>query len=477
MAMARASEGIGQMESMTEEEPIVETDEEWGERLERRVLAPTQGTSRIFKLWVGGLAVVMAWGFYAFYYQWRHGLYATGMRDRISWGLYITSFVFFIGISHAGTLISAILRASNAGWRTPVSRIAEAMTSVALISGALFVVVDMGRPDRLYQLFFNGNWQSPLMWDMMAITIYLTASVIYLYVPMIPDLALFRDKLGGKVWGPFSWMYETMAIGWNDNTKQRAALAKAIGILMILIIPIAVSVHTVVSWIFSMTSRVSWDSTVFGVFFVSGAIYSGVAMLVIVLAIMRKLYHLEEYITPTHFKYLAYLLVTVAMVMIYFNASEFITVGFKMNGERAFAFRQLFVKEFAPIYWFYFFGGLVAPILIIAFRPTRNIKGFVFASVLITIGMFFERYFIVVGGLRVPLMDYEPSSYFPTWVEWSILATGIAGFMMLLTLFARIFPILAVWEMKEERMEQTKKDQELVDRLNGQSNKELEAAK
>ncbi len=465
------------MEPLTEMDSMEESDREWSDRLERRVLAPTQGSSRAFKFWIVGLATVMAWGFFAFYYQWRNGLYVTGMRDRISWGLYITSFVFFIGISHAGTLISAILRASNAGWRTPVTRIAEAITSVALISGALFVIVDMGRPDRLYHLFLNGNWQSPLMWDMLAITIYLTASVVYLYVPMIPDLAMFRDKLDGKVWKPQTWMYRTMAIGWNNNPRQRSALTKAIGILMLLIIPVAVSVHTVVSWIFAMTTRVSWDSTIFGVFFVAGAIYSGVATLVIVLAVMRKIYGLEEYITPTHFKYLAYLLATMALVMIYGNASEFITTGFKMTGEEAFAFRQLFVQDFAPIYWFYFFGGLVAPILIIAFRPTRNISGFVVASVLINIGMFFERYFIVVAGLRVPLMDYEPASYFPTWVEWSILACGVAGFLMLLTLFARFFPILAVWEMKEEHFERRREEKELVDLRVEQIQKELEAVK
>jgi Polysulphide reductase, NrfD len=311
----------------------------------------------------------------------------------------------------------------------------------------------MGRPERLYQFWLNGSWQSPLMWDVMAITIYLTASVVYLYVPMIPDLAMFRDQLGSRVSRLQQWVYRTLAIGWNDNTAQRTALAKSVTILMVLIIPIAVSVHTVVSWIFAMTLRVSWNSTIFGFFFVSGAIYSGVATLIVVLAVMRRVYHLEEYITPTHFKNLAYLLGAMSLVMIYGNASEYITKGFKMAEEDRFAFEQLFSRDFASMYWFYFFGGLVLPALIVAFKPTRTITGIVIASVFVDIAMFIERYFIVVAGLRVPIMDYEPASYSPTWVEWSILASGFAGFMLLLTLFARFFPILAVWEMKEERIE------------------------
>jgi len=425
----------------------------WEKTLEERTLAPTRTSGRLYFAWLTLLGLVVAWGFVAYAYQWRNGLYATDMRDRISWGLYISAFVFFIGISHAGTLISAILRASNAGWRSPITRIAESITVVSLVSGALFVLVDMGRPERLYQFWLNGNWQSPLMWDMIAVTIYLTASVVYLYVPMIPDLALFRDRLGGSVNRHQLWVYRTLAIGWNNNEAQRRSLGRSVGILMVLIIPIAVSVHTVVSWLFAMTLRVSWNSTVFGFFFVSGAIYSGIATLIIVLAIMRRVYHLEEYITPTHFKYLAYLLATLALVMIYGNASEYITKGFKMPEEDKFAFEQLFARDFASMYWFYFFGGLVLPLLIVAFKPTRTIMGFVIASVFVDIGMFIERYFIVVAGLRVPTMAYEPASYSPTWVEWSILASGFAGFSLLMTLFARFFPILAVWEMKEERAE------------------------
>jgi len=428
--------------------------DEWVERLEQRVFAPTRARGLAYQLWLFGLVAIMAFGGIALVLQLRDGLYVTAMRDRISWGLYITAFVFFIGISHAGTLISAILRVSNATWRTPVTRIAEAITVVALVCGGFMVIVDMGRPFNLYQLWLHGNWQSPIMWDMMAITIYLTGSVTYLLVPMVPDLALFRDRLRGRVPRIQSWVYDVFSFGWTGNAEQKRSLLKAISVLAVLIIPIAVSVHTVVSWIFAMTVRVSWNSTIFGFFFVAGAIFSGIAALILVLATVRKIYDLDEYVTYIHFKYLAYMLLTTAMVMIYANASEFITKGYHAEEEDLFAFRELFVTDFAPFFWFYFFGGLVAPILIIAYPRTRTISGFVVSSVLVLAAMFVERYFIVVAGMRVPLMPYEPAHYTPTWNEWAMVAAGVATFLFLLTLFVRFLPILAVWEMKEEYEEQ-----------------------
>jgi molybdopterin-containing oxidoreductase family membrane subunit len=423
---------------------------EWEGRLEETTLAPIRRTGPRFWALVAALLAVIGWGVYAYSVQIRDGLVVTGMRDRISWGLYIATFVFFIGISHAGTLISAILRVSQARWRTPVTRMAEFITVVALVCGASFVVIDLGRPDRVLNVFLYGRWQSPIIWDVLAITTYLTASVVYLFVPMIPDLALFRDRLGGRTSRWRGWLYRVLAIGWEGNASQRRSLGSAIGVLMILIIPIAVSVHTVVSWIFAMTLRVPWDSALFGAFFVAGAIFSGVAILLIVMAILRRAYHLEEYVTEKHFVYLGYIMATFAAIMIYANISELLVHGYKLAEGVEFHFRQLFLAEFAPFFWFYLLGGLVAPIVIALLPATRNIRGFVVAAVLVTFAMWIERYVIVVTGLRVPLMPYEPANYAPTWVEWSLLAAGLALFALLITVFTKIFPILAVWEVAED---------------------------
>ena len=430
---------------------LMEPMSRWHDRLQQRTLAPLLHTTRRYKVWVAFLLAVLVWAGYAYSQQLRHGLVVTAMRDRISWGLYISLFVFFIGISHAGTLISAILRASHARWRAPVTRMAEFITAVALVTGASFVVIDMGRPDRVFNVYLFGRWQSPIMWDVMAVTTYLTASVLYLYTPMIPDLAFFRNQLAGKVGRIRQWFYEAAALNWVGNEGQKKALARGIAVLMVIIIPIAVSVHTVVSWVFGMTLRVGWNTSIFGVLFVAGAIFSGVATLVIVMAILRKVYHWEEYITEKHFRYLGYLLGAFAAIMIYVNIAEFMTAGFKLEEGETFAFRQLFLEKFSHLFVFYLVAGLVVPVILMLYRRTRTIAGVVTAAVLVDVAMFIERYVIVVTGLRVPLMPYEPANYFPSWVEWSILAGGLAFFSLVITIAVKVFPMLAVWEMVEAR--------------------------
>ncbi len=426
----------------------------WQKRLEEATLEPARTTTRDYYLVVGVLLAVIAWALFAYFVQLRDGLVVTGMRDRISWGLYITMFVFFIGISHAGTLISAILRVANATWRTPVTRMAEFITAVALMTGALFVIVDLGRPDRFLNVLIHGRWQSPIVWDVVAVTTYLTASLLYLYLPMIPDLAFFRDRLTGKVPRWKSGLYRILAINWRGTDTQKRQLHSSIAIMMILIIPIAVSVHTVVSWIFAMTLREAWNSAIFGFFFVAGAIFSGIATLIIMMALLRRVYRLEEFITVKHFQYLGFLMAAMAGVMLYANISEYVTAGFKLEEGAEFIFRQLFVAEFAPYFWFYLIAGLIVPIVLLFIPRMRTVGGIVFAAVLVDLAMWVERYFIVVTGLRAPLLPYEPANYAPTWVEWSITAGGFAFFALLVTVFVKIFPIMAVFEMVEEQEEQ-----------------------
>lgn len=419
-------------------------------RLEETTLRPALVTSRGYWYLIGGLLAVIAFGVYAWMTQLNDGLIVTGMRDRIAWGLYISVFVFFVGISHAGTLISAILRVTKAGWRSPITRIAEFITVVALVCGASFIIIDMGRPDRLFNVLRYGRWQSPILWDVLAISTYLMASVAYLGIPMVPDIAMFRDRMVGRAARWRVRFYKLFAIGWKGLPGQRRALLRAITVLMIIIIPIAVSVHTVVSWIFGMTLRVGWNSTIFGLLFVAGAIFSGIATLIIVMAVLRRVYHLEEYITEKHFVNLGYLMAAFTLIMVYINASEYLTTGFKLEEGEEFLFRQLFLGQFAGMYWFYFLGGLVVPGLLILVKRTRKIWGVVTAAVLVDIAMFLERYFIVVSAQRVPLMPYEPFSYVPTWVEWSLFAAGLALFTLLIAVFVKIFPIMAVWEMVED---------------------------
>ncbi|MBI2958439.1 MAG: polysulfide reductase NrfD, partial [Chloroflexi bacterium] len=424
--------------------------EQFGEWLERTVLAPLTKTGPVYRVVVLGLALIVAWGIYAFSVQYRNGLIVTGMRDYVSWGLYIASFVFFIGISHAGTLISAILRVTQAGWRTPVTRMAEFITVVALSVGGLMPVIDMGRPERVLYIIQWGRWSSPITWDILAISTYLTGSAIYLFLPMIPDLALCRDRLGKKTSGFKRTLYRILSVGWKGSDGQKKSLFSGMGVMAILIIPIAVSVHTVVSFIFAMTLRPGWNSTVYGIYFVAGAIYSGTATLIIVMAVLRKAFHLEEYLTVKQFKNLGFIMAAFVLIMAYFNMLEFLVPGYKMAEGEGFLLERILVGQWAPMYWAYVLFGLIVPGAIMLIPKTRTIAWIVVASVFVNIAMAFERYLIVVPVMQVPLMPYAVPSYAPSWVELSILAGALAGFALIIALFAKIFPVIAVWEVKEQ---------------------------
>jgi Ni/Fe-hydrogenase subunit HybB-like protein len=423
----------------------------WRERLEARVLSPLAGTDARYWAWTAFLLAVIGWALYAYLRQLQDGLIVTGMRDRISWGVYIISFVFFIGISHAGTLLSAILRATKARWQLSITRMAEFITVVALLVGALFPFIDMGRPERILNLLFFGRWQSPLLWDILAISTYLTGSTIYLFLPLIPDFALCRDRLGPTAPRWKRAFFEAASLGWTGADWQRKALDRAIFIMMCIIIPVAVSVHTVVSWIFAMSLREPFNSTVFGPYFVAGAIFSGIAAIIVLMAVLRKVLHLEEFITETQFKALGYLLGAFTLIMLYFNLQEYVVTGYKMSEGVPFHFEQLMLGSLAPEFWFYIVGGMLVPGVLIVSSKTRTIPGIVTAAVLVILAMWIERYLIVVGGFSVPLMAYDPATYAPTWVEWSILAGAFALFALIVTVFAKLFPVVSVWEVVEHR--------------------------
>ena len=423
------------------------------EDVEDVTLAPLRTSSRAFRRLVLVLLVVIGVGLFAYSIQLRRGLSVTGMAptlNKVMWGLYITNFVFFIGISHAGTLISAILRVSNAGWRTPITRMAEFITVVALSVGALFPILDLGRPDRMLNVLWFGRWPSPILWDFFAIATYFVGSIVYLYLPLIPDLAICRDRLTGIVSKRRASVYRTLSVNWQGTPRQRASLAAALGLMMIVIIPVAISVHTVVSWIFAMTLRTGWNTAVFGIYFVAGAIFSGIAMLILVMAILRRVYHLESFITEQHFINLGYLLTALALVILYFNISEFLTAGYKLEGSEPVYLGQIFTGSFAPLYWFYVVAGLLVPTLIVAVRRTRHVRWIVGAAALVAVSMWLERYIIVVASLKVPQMPYaNPARYLPSWIEIAISLGALALFALMIAVFTRFLPALSMWEIRE----------------------------
>ncbi|MCL5676328.1 MAG: polysulfide reductase NrfD, partial [Firmicutes bacterium] len=309
------------------------------------LLRPVVETGLGTRLVVGFLLAVVAWGLVAYVTQLRSGLGVTGMGSYYSWGIYIIDFVFFIGVSHAGTLISAILRVSGAEWRRPITRMAEVITGVALMIGAPMVIIDVGRPDRILNLIVHGRLQSPLLWDVVSVTTYLFGSLFYLYVPMIPDLAASYPFL--KDGYPIrARIYKTLSMGWQNTPEQRHLLERAISVMAVVIIPVAISVHTVISFIFAMTLREGWHSSIFGPYFVLGAIYSGIAAIITAMAVFRKLYRLEAYITYDHFRKLGYLLLTAGLIYLYTTFDEYLTMAYGSDAAEQRLVHALFVGQF-----------------------------------------------------------------------------------------------------------------------------------
>ncbi|MBI2872278.1 MAG: polysulfide reductase NrfD [Chloroflexi bacterium] len=418
------------------------------QRLEEVALRPLTHTSRGWYLWLGLLLLLTGGGFWAYSTQLQRGLAATGMRDTVVWGLYISNFVFFSGVSMAGTFVSAILRITGAEWRRPLTRVAELTTVSALLMTALMPAVDMGRPDRLLNLLKYGRLESPLIWDILVIPTYLTASAIYLYLFLIPDAAVLRDRLKGKA----SWLrqrlYSMVAVGWHGRPEQRRRLEIGGGVMMLLVIPIGVATHSVVSWIFGMTYRAGWNSTIFAPYFAVGALYSGMAMLITIMIVFRRVYHLEEYFTEKHFRYLSYMLVAFGVIYLYFSIAEYLTVSYKLEGGEKLLLTELFFGRYSYLVWPGFLLGQILPLLV-ALRWARALPILFTLTILVNAGMWIKRYIIVVPTLANPLMPYEWGVYTPTWVELAITAASFGGFALIITLFAKLFPIISVWEMTE----------------------------
>src|SRR5438046_690407 len=383
-------------------------------QLNQDLLRPVFHTSGRFYWAVLFLAAIVAAALVSWGYQLWVGFGVAGLNRPVFWAFYVTSFVFWIGISHAGTLISAILRLVNAGWRRPVTRCAEVITVFALMIGASFPVIHLGRPWLAFWLFpypserrIWPNFRSPLVWDFFAITTYLTGSTTFLLLPIIPDWALVRDKAKG-------WrrkLYSVLALGWRGTPRQWSRLETAMHVMAVAIIPVAVSVHTIVSWDFAMAPVPMWHSTVFGPYFVAGAIFSGIAALIIAMAILRKVLHLEDYLTPLHFDNLGKLLLMMALLWGYFVFNERLVTYYGNRPNEMAVFWRTQRESFAPLYWTMVTCNFVLPLVLMGIRRFRTITGCVIASFGVVIGMWLERFLIIVPSLGPKYLPYSFGIY------------------------------------------------------------------
>ncbi|MGZ5255015.1 MAG: NrfD/PsrC family molybdoenzyme membrane anchor subunit, partial [Flavitalea sp.] len=322
-------------------------------------------------IWTIVLSFIALIGIYAYYRQLRYGLVVTHMRDYVSWGIYISNFVFFVAISLVGSLITAILRLANVHWATPLTRIAEIIAISAIVFASLIIMVDMGRPDRFLFLLTHGRLQSPIMWDVIVIGTYFFISLLLLYFPLLPDLKiLIQSKTKSSKW--LNKLYRFQGSFWKGTAAQVKINDRAIKILCIVIIPVAFCIHTVTSWLFATTYRPGWDSTNFGAYFISGAFLVGAGAVVVAMYIFRKSYKLENYITEMHFDKMGRVVVLLALLYLYFNINEYLIPAFKMKKPEEAHLTELFAGEYALLFWFAIVIGMLIPIIILLFKKGRK---------------------------------------------------------------------------------------------------------
>ena len=419
------------------------------EHVREVALRPLQRSSKRFWALVAGLVLLIGCGLVAYTIQVLGGLGDAGYSDTAFWGIYEANLVAFIAVSYGGALVSAILRLTQARWRAPLTRLAEGTALFSLLVGMLFAVIHLGRPDRVLLMMVRPQFASPIFWDFVVIMTYLVATAIFLYLPLIPDVAILRDRPVPGTPGWLTRLYGTLALDWHGLPRQRSALERATMVIAILIIPVAVFVHSVLSWAFAFTGRPGWDSTIFAPYFVVGALYSGVGMVILVVAGFRAGYHLECDIGLKHFQYLAYLMITLDVTYLYFTFTELMTEGYVMNEEVAPVLQAMLVGQYARFFWFFILIGGVVPILLVGIPKTRTIAGIVVAAVLVEATMWLKRLLIVVPAVAHPLIAGTWGAFQPTWIAIAITIGAAAAIPLALMLFFKFVPILSIDEMEE----------------------------
>lgn len=339
-------------------------------------------------------------------------------------------------------------------WIKPISRIAEIIAVAFAMVAGLVIITDMGRPDRLHHVFMFGRLQSPIIWDIVVVITYVTLSTLLLYIPLIPDMHRCRDKRPDLP--PFQRkMYKILSLGWTNTPAQYQLIKKYTRILLVLLIPIALAIHTVTAWLFAMTLRAGWDSPIFGPYFVSGAFVAGSASVIIAMYFYRTNFKLKSYITDDHFDRMGKLLVLVALVYVYFNVNEIIVPAYKLKGGEAEHLKSMLMGHDSIMFWLVQIGGLILPFLLLFLKPMRKPLPATILSAIILIGAWFKRYLIVVPIQEHPYLPIqnvpeEFMRYTPTVAEIAITGGTFVLVLIIITVLSKLFPVVPIWEIKEE---------------------------
>ncbi|MDP3940579.1 MAG: NrfD/PsrC family molybdoenzyme membrane anchor subunit [Deltaproteobacteria bacterium] len=421
--------------------------------INRDILATLDAPGPGYYLLLAFVVSLVGLGAFAFTYQTYWGLGVAGYAPPVMWGVYITNFVFWVGIAHSGTLISAILYLFRAKWRTSVNRSAEAMTVFAVMTAGLFPMIHLGRVWKFYYLFpyypnrltVWPNFKSPLIWDVFAVSTYLTVSSLFLFVGLIPDVASARDRC--KDWRkPF---YTVLSLGWQGTDEQWRHYNRAYLFMAALATPLVLSVHSVVSWDFAVSIVPGWHTTIFAPYFVAGAIFSGLGMVITILVPLRKLFNLEKYITVDHFEDMAKLVLVTSTIVLYAYLVEYFTAWYSGEAvEKASTWWRLFGDYWWATWTMLICNGII-PLLLWFKKMRRNLMVLFIISIFVNIGMWFERFVIIVTSLAHEYMPSMWRYYTPSWVEWSILIGSFGWWAMYFLMFIKMLPVVSIAEYKE----------------------------
>ncbi|NIM19090.1 MAG: hydrogenase [Candidatus Latescibacteria bacterium] len=424
-----------------------------GSQVEVDVLAAMRkpGALYWFLLLVCGSLFMVGMALWA--YQMTRGMGVAGITHPVGWGVYITNFVFWVGIAHSGTLISAVLFLFRAGFRRSFNRSAEAMTVFAVMTAGLFPLIHLGRSWYFFWLFpyptqrlLWTNFKSPLMWDVFAVSTYFTVSAVFFFIGMVPDLAIVKRFSSGVR----KWFYSALSLGWKGSQVQWKHYNQLYMFLASFATPLVVSVHSVVSWDFAMSIVPGWHTTIFAPYFVAGAIFSGTAMVITLVVPMRRILKLERYITIDHFESIAKILLFTSLIVTYAYIVEY---GLAFYSGSVYEIGIFKYRTFGH-YRFYYYGMLLfnalVPMTLFVRSLRRNLPYLFILSILVNIGMYLERFVIIVSSLAKEYSPYAWGTYKPTMVEVGITLGSFGFFFTMFLLFTKLLPVLSVTEIKEE---------------------------
>ncbi|NNN01672.1 MAG: polysulfide reductase NrfD, partial [Acidimicrobiaceae bacterium] len=386
-------------------------DGSWNTDLREAALRPVLETPSWWWPSIIVLGLIVVLGVVAWVYQVANGLGTAGYSDGAFWSIYEANLVTFIGVSYGGAVVSAILRLTHASWRAPLTRIAEATALVSLPIGMVFIIPHLGSPSKIWELVWPTYWNlsSPILWDFFAVSTYLLATIVFFYLPLIPDAVIAQERFDHE--DPTTRvkvrrsLYRVLAGRYGGTPHERRRLNGAIGLVAIMIIPMAVSVHSVLSFAFASSSRAGYMETILPVYFVVAALYSGVALVVLTVAASRKLFHLEAFITPRHFVRLGFLMIAFGAAYLYLTFTEYLIDGYSGTAGASAWVYQIVAGRYAIPFWFYFVAGGVVPIFIMMFRRFRTTSGVVVASTFVVLALWVKRLVIVIPPATEPLVN------------------------------------------------------------------------